>query len=165
MVKSRKPKSPTPCLSTVLWSPASFINLDIFSYYLLLVFGIFIALCKMTKLFVVPSPPRCNFLMITDKHKCPSMKLITLCGCQLSIFLMDISKKFAFYHRFRDTFYWFRTLFFRVHFFFQCVFVFWVVYMSQERSKNTAIILSLRCKKSEHSFDRLWEVCLHWDVM
>lgn len=117
MVKSRKAKSPTPCLSTVLWSPASFIHLDIFSYYLLLVFGIFIALCKMTKLFVVPSPPRCNFLMITDKHKCPSMKLITLSGCQLSIFLIDISKKFAFYYRFRDTFYWFRTLFFHVHFF------------------------------------------------
>lgn len=117
MVKSRKPKSPTPCLSTVLWSPASFIHLDIFSYYLLLVFGIFIALCKMTKLFVVPSPPRCNFLIITDKHKCPSMKLITLSGCQLSIFLIDISKKFAFYYRFRDTFYWFRTLFFHVHFF------------------------------------------------
>ena len=117
MVKSRKPKSPTPCLCTVLWSPASFIHLDIFSYYLLLVFGIFIALCKMTKLFVVPSPPRCNFLMITDKHKCSSMKLITLSGCQLSIFLIDISKKFAFYYRFRDTFYWFRTLFFRVHFF------------------------------------------------
>lgn len=117
MVKSRKPKSPTPCLSTVLWSPASFIHLDIFSYYLLLVFGIFIALCKRTKLFVVPSPPRCNFLMITDKHKCPSMKLITLSGCQLSIFLIDISKKFAFYYRFRDTFYWFRTLFFHVHFF------------------------------------------------
>lgn len=105
MVKSRKPKSPTPCLSTVLWSPASFIHLDIFSYYLLLVFGIFIALCKMTKLFVVPSPPRCNFLMITDKHKCPSMKLITLCGCQLSIFLMDISKKFAFYYRFRGRYF------------------------------------------------------------
>ena len=117
MVKSRKPKSPTPCLSTVLWSPASFIHLDIFSYYLLLVFGVFIALCKMTKLFVVPSPPRCNFLMITDKHKCPSMKLITLSGCQLSIFFIDISKKFAFYYRFRDTFYWFRTLFFHVHFF------------------------------------------------
>lgn len=117
MVKSRKAKSPTPCLSTVLWSPASFIHLDIFSYYLLLVFGIFIALCKMTKLFVVPSPPRCNFLIITDKHKCPSMKLITLSGCQLSIFLIDISKKFAFYYRFRDTFYWFRTLFFHVHFF------------------------------------------------
>lgn len=166
MVKSRKPKSPTPCLSTVLWSPASFIHLDIFSYYLLLVFGIFIALCKMTKLFVVPSPPRCNFLMIRDKHKCPSMKLITLSGCQLSIFLIDISKKFAFYYRFRGRYFLLISNFvFPRPLFFQCVFVFWVVYMSQERSKNTAIILSLRCKKSEHSFDRLWEVCLHWDVM
>lgn len=118
MVKSRKPKSPTPCLSTVLWSPASFIHLDIFSYYLLLVFGIFIALCKMTKLFVVPSPPRCNCLMITDKHKCPSMKLITLSGCQLSIFWSTFQRNLHSTIDFEgDTFYWFRTLFFRVHFF------------------------------------------------
>lgn len=166
MVKSRKPKSPTPCLSTVLWSPASFIHLDIFSYYLLLVFGIFIALCKMTKLFVVPSPPRCNFLMITDKHKCPSMKLIILSGCQLSIFLIDISKKFAFYYRFRGRYFLLisnfvfpRPLFFSAFLFSEsCT---WV----KKEARTLLIILSLRCKKSEHSFDRLWEVCLHWDVM
>lgn len=135
MVKSRKAKSPTPCLSTVLWSPASFIHLDIFSYYLLLVFGIFIALCKMTKLFVVPSPPRCNFLIITDKHKCPSMKLITLSGCQLSIFWSTFQRNLHSTIDFEILFIDFE-LCFSTSTFFQCVFVFWVVYMSQERSEN-----------------------------